>query len=303
MWGLRCSLETRSSPLISAAPGEGSAEPSERLDLMRPLVTTKLMRFSALSPFILLSVLGCSMHSGLHARPPYPAPLPETLNPIEALGYEIYRQDEAAWKATDAALESGLEDTPSSGWLALISEGGWRVRFIGPCGAEACAYMDVEQRIVALAPTVFPRDRAALSDDEAAMWRARETALASDFRRCTAQYNTAVVPDELEGEPVWRVYLLASSSDARDVVLAGHHRVTTSYDGRAILAHEPLSKSCLVPRVVDETSAMVVTHLLHPTPIETHVFTSLTYRIPIFVGASGGQFKVEGTKITRISGP
>jgi hypothetical protein len=41
-------------------------------------------------------------------------------------------------------------------------------------------------------------------------------------------------------------------------------------------------------------------HFLHPEPIETHVFTSLDYRMPLFVKTASGPFEMNGARITRM---
>ena len=81
------------------------------------------------------------------------------------------------------------------------------------------------------------------------------------------------------------------------VVVGGHHRVTVSADGSTILSSEPLSSSCLAIKTNEKTSAIVISHVLDPYPIETHVFTSLNYGLPVFVKTSAGNFEFEGSDI------
>lgn len=225
------------------------------------------------------------------------------LSETERLGLQLYQLDQAAWIATDAMLGAGLGGIPAQGWLALPAGPSFVVRFVGACGDAPCSYLDVylqsqPPEVVRLEPPVV------LPETEAAMWRARQLALASNFRKCTPTYNTVVVPVEQGAAAAWRVYLLAASADPDAVVLAGHHRVTVSADGRSLLSEEPLSKSCLVNELDSNVgvAALVVTHVLHPEPIETHVFTSLTYRLPLYVGTEQGKFEVEGASIQRLEG-
>jgi hypothetical protein len=236
------------------------------------------------------------------ARLPFPTPELDELSPTELLGYQIYLLDHAAWLATDAALESGLRDAPTEGWLAVPTGSGVSVRFIGPCGNAPCSYIDVQLGVQSLPQVAKLDPPLALPEEQAAMWRARQLAVGTEFRACTPTYNTVVVPAEHDGSPVWRVYLLAASVDSDDVVLTGHHRITVTADGRSILSAEALSKSCVISAVPAhaQAKALFITHVLDPEPIETHVFTSLYYGIPLFVGTEQGTFKVEGASIRPV---
>ena len=248
-----------------------------------------------------LFLIGCAKRYDVRAREPLELPDLATLNTTERLGYELFLMDRAAWKATDAALAAGLETTPAQGWITILNPQGWTVRFIGPCDAGNCSFMDVESDGVEARPVVVSGIEEPLPDDQASQWRARQLAGASDFRRCTETYNTVVVDWTFQNQPAWRIYLLASSTDSRDVVLTGHHRITVSRDGREILLKEPLSKSCVVQRPPKNVVGLVLTHILDPEPIETHVFTSLDYQMPLYIGTESGQFEVRGPKIRRIA--
>jgi hypothetical protein len=50
----------------------------------------------------------------------------------------------------------------------------------------------------------------------------------------------------------------------------------------------------------EKTEMMMVSHSLHPEPIETHVFFSLTYRIPLGVVAESGAWIVTGAQMKKI---
>lgn len=248
----------------------------------------------------LLALSACTHPRPVRDRAPIPVGNLLALSPVEALGYEIYLRDQAAWRATDVALQAGLEETPSEGWITLLRPEGWLVRFLGPCSAGVCSHLDVEQYDPDEPLLVRAHDAEPVSEVEAARWRARQLAANTEFRRCTPRYNTVVVEFEEAGSPVWRVYLLASSDHPRDVVLTGHHRITTTIDGSSILREEPLSKGCVVQQPPENVAGLIVTHSLHPEPIETHVFTSLDYRMPLYVGAPAGKFRVNGAKIENL---
>ena len=224
---------------------------------------------------------------------------PAALSPVERLGYEIHLHDQAAWLATEEALAQGLLETGAVGWITVEQDFGTvLVRFVGPCDDDpeaACAHVDVT---VGATPIVLkPSPPEPLPDAHVAAWRARQIALASGFRACTARTNTVVLPDVHESAAAWRVYLIATSTEPDEVVLAGHHRITVSGDGRQLLRAEPLSQGCLVIEPDPRAEALFVTHVLDPAPIETHVFTSLDYRMPLVVGTESGLYRVEGTSI------
>ena len=238
---------------------------------------------------LLALALGCA--SG-------PKPDPAHFAAVESLGRRIYESDRAAWMATDAALAAGAQQMPIQGWITNPREDGWLVRFVGPCGGEVCALMDVR---VDRAGNATPHATGTpLLEDDLAQWQARQLAVQTDFRRCTPSYNTVVLSDVRNGQQVWLVYLLAASRKEGDVVLGGHYRVTVNGNGTQVLKSEPLSKSCVTAQRDPKTAGVMVTHVLDPEPIETHVFASLAYRTPVYVATEQGLFAVENGKIAKI---
>jgi hypothetical protein len=227
-----------------------------------------------------------------------PKPDPLHFARVESLGRRMYESDRAAWVATDAALAAGAQQLPVQGWITIPREDGWLVRFIGPCGSDTCTLIDVHVDPAGHAsaqPTGTP-----LLEDDLAEWQARQLAVESQFRRCTPTYNSVVLSDVRDEKPVWLVYLLAASRNEDEVVLGGHYRITVNANGTEILKSEPLSKSCLVAKRDPKSAGLMVTHVLDPEPIETHVFASLAYRTPLYVGTEKGTFEVENGKIREI---
>jgi hypothetical protein len=131
------------------------------------------------------------------------------------------------------------------------------------------------------------------------MWRARQMAATTSFVTCTPGYNTVVLPRE-DDDP-WTVYLLAATADPELVVLTGHHRVSVTPDGRAILRTESLAQDCVVSRRPVDVLGVVLTDDLRTEPIETHVFTSLLYAMPLRVRTARGEFRVEGARIEPVT--
>jgi hypothetical protein len=220
------------------------------------------------------------------------------LERAQALGLELYRQDRAAWRATDAlhaTARARLEGL--RGWVVRPHPEGRLVRFAVADGAGFASRYDVVVRLGEGESVAANDPPAPLSDHEEALLRARQLAIDSMTRRCTPTYNTAVL--EEDGEIL--VYLMPASTSARELVLAGFDRVRTSRDGRRVLAFEPLSKSCLVmPFDPNQEGNPMVSHVLHPHPIETHVFTSLSYGRRLYVGTEAGAWAIEEGEIVWI---
>ncbi len=207
-------------------------------------------------------------------------------------GLEIYQRDRAALLATDAAFAVGLKKTNARGWITVRTKAGWLVRFVAPCKQQLCSVVDVQLK-GNRPKAVLVRPPAPLSKQQQKAWKARQLAASTRFARCSKTYNIVVIPSD--GNLV--VYLLAATTKRDAVILTGHRRVTVAGDGTKIIKNEALSKSCLTKTRGDGFAAMMVTHVLDPYPIETHVFTSLQYKLPIYVGTAKGTFSVDGIKV------
>jgi hypothetical protein len=224
-----------------------------------------------------------------------------SLDVVEELGREIYRRDMAASVATDVMLEQrlDLDEYPLRGWVVTEDADGLLVTFIGEYEGAYKAVFDVRPdergaRRFALA------GQRALSSGEAAQFRARTTAQSALEEPCSERYNSVVLEDpESDG---WIVYWLAATTQPGAMVVGGHYRVTVSAGGEEIVAADRLSRSCMTIEPADEeTAAAVVTHLVGPTPVETHVFVSLLHRKPIFVLTEDETiWAVEGDSIREV---
>lgn len=223
----------------------------------------------------------------------------------ERLGREIARQDHAAWVATDALVAS-LHDPAASGvvgWVVAPADprgGPDLVRFLKGDIAAPQAGWDV--RVPAAgAPVVTEAADPALTVDERAMWAARHTALAHMGPVCRPGYNTAVARDP--GGRDWLVWLLAPQPTLGSVPVGGHYRFTISPDGETMKARDVLFASCLT---IDPGKGLpagakpvviVATHVVSPTPVETHVFLQLQAGTPMMVIAGGRQWMIDGGRI------
>jgi hypothetical protein len=255
--------------------------------------------------FIAVAFLALATAVGASAqeRPPIRA---FDLPTIEALGAAIYRQDSAAWVATDT-LMSKVRDPRGQGligWIVVDAAPNQKVRFLRAREGRLEAGYDIVVTPELKTTLVEPVDRA-LSTEEVAMFTARQTATAglAGAPLCRPNYNVAVLKDpERAG---WLVWLLAPLPAANQWAIGGHYRFSVSADGRTVPQRDALSASCMImnsgainiPKG-SRPGAYVVTHLVSPTPVETHVFVNLQSRMPIGVGAGDHMWMIEQGRIT-----
>lgn len=229
---------------------------------------------------------------------------------IERLGREMYEQDQWAWKATDAmAAKRTAEQRRADGlrgWITGRVDGKPRVRFVGGAGDTVEALYDVVFDDNGAAMFSMPSDRA-LSPEELAQHAARVLARNAAAEKCSKTYNTVALKDPA-GDG-WLVWALAATTDADAILIGGHFRFTVSADGTQVTAKDELSKGCLrfsrrqmaaggggAPVV-----ALTVTHVVSLTPVETHVFSQLSYQMKIAVGTLDGRaWKVDGGSVAPI---
>jgi hypothetical protein len=223
---------------------------------------------------------------------------------IERLGAVIYRQDRAAWLATDALREKvpDLGGAGLKGWIVEGEGGEEKVRFLRDVGAGLEAGYDIVVDAKGAGAVVEPADRS-LTADERAAFAARQTATKNLPGACRQGYNSVVIHD-VEGDG-WLVWLLAPSP-ARDAMpFGGHYRFSISADGQTVNRIDALAASCLTISAKPDlppgakAAMLYVTHIVSPTPVETHVFLSLTYHVPIAIGT--GKDKIWAVENGKIS--
>lgn len=235
-----------------------------------------------------------------------PAPIREfDLRTIERLGRAIHRHDVAAARATDALLKAVPDPAKEGiiGWIVVETGESDRVRFVRNTGAgpEAAYDVDVPKQG---APVVSSPSARALSAEELADFTARGTAVRNVPRVCRPRYNAVVLKDPA-GDG-WLVWLLAPSPAAGVVPVGGHFRFSITADGKTVKRRDALSTSCLaidprqgIPKG-GRPLGMVVSHVVSPTPVETHVFLQLLHRIPMYVATGKVNWKIEQGRIGRM---
>lgn len=263
------------------------------------------MRIAAL---VAAALLGALAAPALAQRAPDPVPIEEwPLEKISAMGQAIYRQDVAAWVATDAVMALWASTPPPAdmaGWIVADEGEAQRVRFVRQHGGTLKSTFDVVVRDGRAGPVEVVSD-GTLSAEEKAGFLARQTAISNiGHLRCSQNLNTVVLDDpDSDG---WLVWLLTSTTDANIVPMGGHYRFRISADGSTVLRRDMLSNSCLnMPRRQSDDQgrpvALAVSQIVSQGPVETHVFLSLQNRMPIYVIAGEGRiFEVNGPEITKV---
>lgn len=208
---------------------------------------------------------------------------------IEALGQHMYRQDQEAWKATDILLAKYAAkdlEAAARGWIVDEAPGRDVVRFLraGPNGLEA-AY-DVTFT-AGTAPALSEPQNRTLSPEETAQAEARHLAAKSFTFHCSNDPANTVAFRDPEGEG-WLVWVMSATRDTRLMMLGGHMRFTISADGKTVVHKDALSKSCNILSRKGPNGEVpegyFSTHIVSDTPVETHVFASLSYGASFIVG-------------------
>ena len=233
-------------------------------------------------------------------------------------GEEIYYRDAAAWVVTDALLEkvpvAKLQALGIIGWVtmplapdqsdsALVlyqvsflteNDGEFRKLYV----ANVLGWDVVDENLF-----IDPETRPRLSAEEIQAFRAKKSASASMTAEhwCSGPFNTVVIPTETGHD----VYLLSPETETGQVQIGGHYKVVVSENG-SVGEMTPFTNSCLSSMIPSpeegELEAIIVSHLLGPLPNETHVFKSLSHRLPIYVLTMSNDqlWNVEGSRIGTI---
>jgi hypothetical protein len=115
--------------------------------------------------------------------------------------------------------------------------------------------------------------------------RARDAAIAALKGRLFDVAYHYVVLDDPAGGGRLLVYALAHSKT--EIILAGHFRVTVSADGSKTERVDALSNTLLrLPQVAKDAKLdhATMVQIVSNKPLETSVYTSLHYKIPVGVG-------------------
>ena len=256
----------------------------------------------ALLSLIAASFVLASSAAAQEAKPPIRA---FDLATTEALGRAMYRQDSAAWVATDA-LRPRVPDFRAAhlvGWIVEDHGADQRVRFLRDTGQGVEAGYDIDVSPELKTRVSEPADRA-LTPGEKANFAAWNSAAANMTGQpiCRPGYNHIVLKDP-QGDG-WLVWLLAPMPKMGAMPVGGHYRFSVSADGRTVTRRDALSASCLVAEAttgVPPTGKLAmsfVTHVISSTPVETHVFLQIQSGLPLFVAAGNRIWAINAGHIT-----
>jgi hypothetical protein len=212
----------------------------------------------------------------------------------------MYRQDQRAWKATDLLLSKhspqDLTASGAHGWIVDEATERDVVRFIrdGANGPEVA--FDVVFAAGAVPALLEPQNRK-LTAEELAQYKARLLAAKVFDFRCTGEpANTIAFKDPTSTG--WLVWVMSATGDPKVMLLGGHSRVSVSED----VQKDKLSKSCLILQKDPNAVASFFTNIVADTPLETHVFASLTYGVDYFEGTpDGAVWSIKKGSITKVN--
>lgn len=249
------------------------------------------------------AVLALLIPASVAAQPADTPPIRDfDVETIERLGREIYEQDRFAWVGTDALLAAVAEERLAGtiGWIVVERDGADVVRF-GRGSMEApepsfdITFRGDAEPVVTEASGVF-------SEHELAMFRGVALARTGITQPCSNRYNSVVLPDP-DGDG-WLVWMFAATTQQGVVPVGGHYRFTLSQDGRTIEQADRLSRSCLTMDRPPSAVGLGVSHIVSDTPVEAHVFLSLSHGLPLFVIIPDGEmWQVNGDEISNEGPP
>ena len=241
---------------------------------------------------------------------PIPTDLQEHIERAEQIGVQLYLLDKAAAIGTDVLRDKlgNLESQGLGGYLPLREgdeqgrdKDSFLVTFFTTGQPAQVAY---EIRVFIRPGTqteyhAFNPPKPA-SAGLSLLMQARQAAIHA-LPDILQPLNPVVLAGAAYGENGILVYLLAGTTKPDVAVFGRHYRVLVGEDGTTVKYVRPLSKSILeLPTRRpngEKPEALWVTHLVTDWPLETHVFASLLYKLPVYVGTSRGTWRVNGAKI------
>lgn len=250
-----------------------------------------------------LAILGPATMATAQTEPDAPTAIEDwSLEKVSALGDAIYRQDHASRRAYAFLIEqSGGSMPPEVGGSIVVGQDDQRrVRFLDDRSNPPTVFADVYVPVEGDLRLVEPEDRA-LPPRDLAQFRARHTAWDNMGPPCGSTYNTFVLPDPDSED--WLVWFLAYSEDPAKEPVGGHYRFRVSPDGLTLKRRDALFRTCLTMDMEDsgDTVGMVVTHIVSPRPVETHVYISRKRRHTVYVATSADElWAIDGTRFRQV---
>ena len=222
---------------------------------------------------------------------------------IEKLGKDIYVQDSISARATDILFEQQLDlsEYPVQGWVVTDDEHGPLVTFVGNYDGQYRGVFDIRPEAKESSRRFMYVGGRALSIEEIGRFRARELSGIRIADQCSQAYNTVVLRDP--DSDSWLVYWLSAAQDHRVIPLTGHYRITVSADGSEVVRADKLFSSCLHVENDPSAVAMTAKHTVSSTPVETHVFLNLLYRLDFYIETNdGARWHLSNGRVSRLGG-
>jgi hypothetical protein len=222
---------------------------------------------------------------------------------LEKLGNELSRRDEISAQAEDLVKETQppARSMKMRGWVSELGSGGDRISLIAETPSGLCLAYTVkfegEKK-----PQVEDHRGEPLPPNIALRFEARKTALAAVSGKLfdDVSYNCEVL-DDPDGSG-FLAYVLAATRKKGEILTGGHYRVTVSADGLKAEQVDLLSQLIRQPsadhdkKVVAVSASQLSSHL----PVETWLYSSHLYHLPMFVAANDGSiWAVANERIVR----
>ncbi len=209
---------------------------------------------------------------------------------LEKLGNELSHRDDIAARAEDIVLEK-YPDARSIflGWITELQKKGDIVYILmkkdeTPALAYSVAFPPKGE------PILKDRRGEALPRDVALRFKARQRAIAAVTDKLFegVSYNFEVL-DDPDGSG-FLVYGLAATRDPAEQITGGHFRITVSADGAKVERIDALSHGIITGKPDPGTTTVGIgtSQLVSNIPVETYLYSSHLYRLPISVATKDG---------------
>jgi hypothetical protein len=243
---------------------------------------------------------------------PIPADLRDQVSKSSEIGRQLYILDKVAAIGTDVLLENinDLKNKGIGGYMPMREgdddgrpKDSWMVTFFTTETPPRIAY---EIRVSSGVKPEFQAFSPAKEGTKSfvAFVRAQRMAIAA-MPHSEQPINPVIIPGEANGENGVLVYLLAGTNKPNVAVFGRHFRALVPIEGSSVSYMMPLSNSAVeLPTKGpngEVTEALMVTQVVTDFPLETHVFTSLLMKLPVYVGTRRGVWRVDGDKISLVT--
>ena len=239
-----------------------------------------------------LALIALGAASPSHAKPADTTAAPVTAEDQSNVGLALdraqllHRYDQAAWHTTDALTSDAPEVALATirGWVVTPDGGDYRVTYYS--GDPGVEHRAVYSAVWTGGTNVRDRklrgvDDNQLSAEETRLAAASDAVAEEGPLRCTdRRFNRVVLPRAtIDGADL--VYLLTPQTETGSIPFGGHHRAEVK-DGK-LVSIRSISKTCLDMPLEKKAEALIVSHLLDPTPTEIHFFSVFAAKKPIYV--------------------